>query len=258
MKKEQRIDRLRRRLRAEPREWRVEELAAMYEVSPLTIRRDLAEMAKRKLILRTHGGCIVADQVADSPYYRHISVNFEYKSMIGRLAARQLRAGQSILINDGSTCFHLASHLGGCAPLTVYTNSIAMISELSRFPGIRISVLGGEYDRDLFYLVGSMMERILEMLEFDIVFLGTDGIDEEGRCLVGDADVARVTEVMLRRGRKRILLADHTKLKAGGSVAYASLEDFDAWITTPGLPRETARAFDPMTTIMEAQPCREE
>ncbi len=258
MKRRERIESLKRRLRAEPREWRVDELAGMYGVSPLTMRRDLEALAKQRVIIRTHGGCISADRAAGSAYYRRISANFGLKSSIGRLAAGQVRPGQTILINDGSTCFHLASSLGGCEPLTVYTNSIAMIPELARHGGVRISVLGGGYERELFCLVGSMMERMLEMLEFDIVFLGTDGIDAGGRCLAGDADVARVTEVMMRRGRRRILLADHTKLNAGGSVAYATLADFDAWITTPGLPEERRLEFDSMTTVMEAQPCRTE
>ena len=255
MKKKERIGRIYERLRAEPRQWRVGELAGMYGVSPLTIRRDLKEMERQNLILRTHGGAIAAGTVADSPYYRRVSSNFELKNMIGHIAAHQVTPGQTILINDGSTCYHLASNLGGRVPLTVYTNSIPMISELSRFEGIKVFILGGEYNPGLFYTVGSLMERMLEMLEFDTVFLGTDGIDCEGRCLSQDAEMARATEVMLRRGRRRILLADHTKLNAGGNIAYGNLENFDLWITTPGIPADTREKFDSMITLMEAEPC---
>jgi len=252
MKKERRMSAIMERLRAEPREWQVNELAGIHAVSPLTIRRTLDELAKKNLILRTHGGCIVANQVADSPYYKKISENFDLKNRIGSLAAKQVCPDESILINDGSTCFHLASNLDVCAPLTVYTNSIAMIPELSRFSGIKTIVLGGEYNRDLFCLVGGMIERMLEMLHFDTVFLGTDGIDDNGRCMICEVEIARMTELMLRRGKKRILLADHTKLNKGGNVTYGSLKDFDMWITTPGVPENLKSKFHSMTNIMEA------
>ncbi len=256
LKKNIRQESIQRRLRAEPREWSVDEIAEMFGVSALTVRRDLDELAGKNLVLRTHGGCIVANRVADSPYYRKISENFSLKSQIGRKAAELIRPGQKILINDGSTCFHLASNLGGCGPLTVFTNSIAMISELRRFDGIKIYVLGGEYNPDLFYLLGGITELTLERLSFDIVFLGADAIGYRGECMCCEPEVARTTEMMLRCGRKRILLADHKKINAGGYVRYGTLEDFDMWITTDGLPNKMADKYESLINLVNNANCK--
>ncbi len=254
MKPRQRQEQILQRLRALPREWQVEELARALKVSALTIRRDLEELARGGLILRTHGGCLDSGRgAAASDYQRRVAVNFELKQAIGAEAARQVRAHNALLINDGSTCFHLASCLGRGGALTVYTNSIIMLSELSRFANVRLYVLGGEYQAASACLGGSLLEEALEDIAADLVFLGTDAVDAQGRCLVLDQDTARVARVMLRHARRRILLADHTKAAAPGQVAYASLPDFDLWITTAGLPGGLRRRYLKQTLIKEVR-----
>jgi DeoR/GlpR family transcriptional regulator of sugar metabolism len=231
----------------------VAELARKFTVSDLTIRRDLDGLENDKAIVRTHGGCILRTSV-ESAYHKRVSLNFELKQAIGRAAAREVKSGDVILINDGSTPFHLAPHLGSVSSLSVYTTSLAVISVLRRFPGVRLYVLGGEYNPKMEFIGGSMTEQILEGLHFDRVFLGADAIDAKGKCLVSDPDVARLTEIMLRRGTRRLLLADDTKVGANGHAVYAALSDFDAWYTTPKISPVQLRKFEQQTTVKIANP----
>ncbi len=254
MKPEQRQEKILQRLRAVQREWRVEEISRVLQVSPLTIRRDFDRLAQAGVILRTHGGCLYTGRLGlDSVYHRRAAANLELKQAVGLAAAREVRAGDVVLINDGSTTFHLAASLGSRGRLVVYTNSIGMIGELRRFPKVRLYILGGEYHPELAYLGGSLMERVLETIDADTVFLGTDAIDAAGRCLVADQDMARTAQLMLRRARRRILLADHTKVGAAGGVVYAALKDFELWITTPGLAPAARRGLGRLTKIRLAR-----
>lgn len=240
-------------IRAMRREWRVDELAGRLGVSPLTIRRDLDQLAAEGAVLRTHGGCIHAGRVAlESDYHQRVTMNFALKQAIGEAAADEVRAGDVILISDGSTCFHLASHLGKCGPVTVYTNSLTMSAEVNRFPNVRLRILGGEVRRNQFCLGGGMLDRALDQVEFDTVFLGTDKIDTAGRCLVEDEDTARTAQIMLRRARRAILLADSTKINGRGHVVYGALRNFNLWITSRGLPADVRRKLSDKTTIKEA------
>jgi DeoR family transcriptional regulator, fructose operon transcriptional repressor len=160
-----------------------------------------------------------------------------------------VKAGDVILLDYGSTPFHLSFHLGTVGKLSVYTNSISVVPVLSRFPSVRLYVLGGEYSPDIQFIGGSMMEQTLEGLQFDKVFLGTDAIDAKGNCLVSNPDIGRLTQVMLRRGRRRILLADHTKVGAAAHCVYARLSDFDIWYTTPGINPAQLRRLNQETTV---------
>ena len=251
MKPEIRQQQLMNRMRAVEREWRVDELSRALKVSPLTIRRDLDALERAGAIVRTLGGCLAIGRTQNAVYQKRVATQFELKQAIGRAAAREVHSGDTLLINDGSTTFHLASCLGGCGPITVYTNSVAMIGEFSRFANVRLFLLGGEYHRDLSYLGGGLMAGVLETIRADTVFLGADGVDARGHCLALNPDAARDARMMLRRARRKILLADATKVGNRAGAVYGTLQDFDLWITTPGLPRNCANRFKRLVRIKE-------
>ena len=240
-------------LRAMQSELRVDDLARMLEVSPLTVRRDLEQLAAEGLIIRTHGGCIAAGRAAlESEYHSKVAHNFSLKQAVGRAAAAEVKPGCVLLVNDGSTTYHVASHLEKIVPLTVYTNSIAMITDLGRIPGIALYILGGRYNSELYSLQGSLTEQILEGQQFDLCFIGVDTVTPEGQCMVVTPEEASLTRAMLRRARRRVLLADHTKCGTGGYFAYGTLRDFNLWITTPGIAPEQAGHYRTLVEIKEA------
>lgn len=240
-------------LRAMQTELRVDQLARMLEVSELTIRRDLDRLSAESLVIRTHGGCLAAGKTAiESEYHTKVADNFQLKEAIGKQAAAEVRPGQILLLTDGSTTFHLAAQLDGRGPLTVYTNSLAMITDLARCKDLSFYILGGRYNGQLYSLQGSLTEQLLESLQFDICFLGVDSITPEGQCMVTTPEEASLSRAMMKRARRRILMADHTKVGRPGYFAYASLKDFQLWITTPGIVPSQLDAFHAMVEIKEA------
>ena len=102
MKREHRQQQIMAQLRALQTELSVEELAQKFAVSALTIRRDLERLEVDGAILRTHGGCVLRGTV-ESAYHRKVALHFELKQAIGRAAAQEVRSGDAILVNDGST-----------------------------------------------------------------------------------------------------------------------------------------------------------
>ncbi len=249
MKPEKRRQQIIERLRAVPQEWPVDELARALRVSPLTIRRDLDVLAKNGAIVRTIGGCLAVWRLHHADYQARVARNFDLKMAIGRAALREVRPGDLLLINDGSTTYHLASCLGAAGAVSVYTNSVAMIGELRRFNNVRLYILGGEYNARLSFLGGALLQRSLENLSADTVFMGADAIDAQGRCLTVDQDTAQTAQLMLRHARRKILLADHTKVGAGGGVSYGALGDFALWITTAGADVKIMRKLKKMTRV---------
>jgi DeoR/GlpR family transcriptional regulator of sugar metabolism len=180
-----------------------------------------------------------------------VARNFRLKQAIGRAAAREIKRGNVLLINDGSTTFHLAGCLDQCGPITVYTNSVVMIGEISRFPNVRLNILGGEYHADLFYLGGGLLERVLESISADIAFIGADAISPDGGCYCQNEDTARIVQMMMRQSRRSILLADHTKVGLQAPVRFARLKDFALWITSKGLKRNARNALKRLVRLNE-------
>ncbi len=250
MKTKKRQNKILALLRAMQEEVQVDQLSEILEVTPLTIRRDLKELAEEKAIIRTHGGCILAGRVAlESEYHNKVSTNFSLKHKIGIKTASLIKANEVILIDDGSTTFHVAANLGSVHPLTVYTNSLVLVTELSRFQEITLNILGGEISQESYSVSGSISEQILENIHFDKVLLGVDWLDEHGKCFVRSAPSARLAQAMLKSGKEIILLADHTKIRVDSGFSYGSLADFDQWITTPGIEKKQLAKFRKMTKV---------
>lgn len=240
------------RARAIQKEWKVEELSAAMDVSAITIRRDLESLSRQGAIIRTLGGCLIDNRQKLAAYHARVANNFDLKQAIGQAAAREIKKGTTVLINDGSTTFHLAGCLGHCGKITVYTNSVVMINEISAFANVRLNVIGGEYHPDYFYLGGSLLDRVLETISADIAFIGTDAISTDGGCYCHDEDGARIAQVMMRHAKRSILLADHTKLNTQAQIRFAKLEDFELWITSKGLQARDRNRLKHLTQIKEA------
>lgn len=253
MKTKDRQNKILAYLRAMQRQVSIEELSVMLHVSQVTIRRDLHVLEKEQAIIRTHGGCMNAGRIAmETEYHKKVARNFDLKQAIGGRAAEEVREGEVILVDDGSTTFHIAAHLGRFRSLSVYTNSFALVPEIKRFPGISLSILGGEVDADRYSVLGYLTEDVIERIRFDKVFIGVDAIDASGKCYVKTEALARLARVMLKSGKEKILLSDHTKVGLEEHFSYGTLDDFDKWITTPGIGEKQMGIFKKLTRVIVA------
>src|SRR5580700_11844939 len=111
----------------------VEELARHFDVSDDTIRRDLQELERRRLLLRTHGGAVSTALLVhrETPFLTRTNANAEAKAKIGRAAAQLISDAETLIINGGSTTFAFAASLGPRRNLTIVTNNVAMLPVLS-------------------------------------------------------------------------------------------------------------------------------
>src|ERR1700747_792760 len=110
----------------------VEELARHFAVSDDTIRRDLQEFERRKLLLRTHGGAVSVTLLVhrETPFVTRANANADAKARIGRAAAQLISDGETLIINGGSTTFAFAASLGPRRSLTIVTHNLALLSVL--------------------------------------------------------------------------------------------------------------------------------
>ena len=238
-------------LRAMQRIVTIDEFINILGVSGITIRRDLQELEEKKAVIRTHGGCMLAGRLAmETEYHKRVAINFELKRAIGKRAAMEINDGDVIMIEEGSTAFHLSTHLSNFKSLSVYTNSLALISELSRLPNVTLNLLGGVVNINQYSVSGYITESMIEHIRFDKVFLEVDALDTSGICYENSEPIARLAKIMLRQGKEKILLCDHTKIARDAYFSYASLDDFDKWITTPKVNEEQLKMFRKKTNVI--------
>lgn len=221
----------------------LDELAARFDVSKMTIHRDLDELERSGSLRKIRGGATIESsaQFESDFRFRERRAASE-KQLIARAAVELVEPGMSVIIDDSSTASLIAPLLVEKRPLTVITNGLATITLLAPLYGITLIALGGNYAHKFNGFTGLVTERALADLRADVVFLSSSGIDGL-RAFHQDQEIVRVKARMFASARQRYLLSDNAKFGRTALHFLADLTDFDAVITGADLPTETVSAL---------------
>ena len=211
-------------------------LAERLGVSGATVRRDLQSLSRSQLLVRTHGGAVSQAAEDEVPAQVKAVLRQPEKRRIARAAAALVGEGAVVGLTGGSTTLELARVLKERRGLTVVTNSIDVASELAGRPGIRLVMIGGIVRRSR-ELVGPAAETMLANYHLDLAFIGVDGLSAEG-CTTYDEMEATTDAAFLAQARRRLVVADSTKI---GRVTFARISPLSGLtdlVTDRGAPPE--------------------
>ena len=208
----------------------VDELVERFRVSGMTIRRDLQTLADQGKVIRTHGGAAMAERVSfEFEFLKHVREHQAAKEAIAAAAAAQVRDGESVLLDSGTTTLALAKCLRGKRGLTVITTSLPIAAQLQFESQIAVLLLGGYLRATSPDLAGALTEANLESLHADVAFLGAQGIDREGMVYQDSPELAHMLKKMAASATRVFVVADSSKL---GRAALCRLERLRQWKAT--------------------------
>jgi DeoR/GlpR family transcriptional regulator of sugar metabolism len=228
----------------------VDELAEEFNISPSSIRLDLTELESRGLLKRTHGGAIATTKFQGRMVTQKSSLELRQaaqqteKMAIGRAAADLIEDGDTLMIDGGSTTFHVARHLIDKRGLTIITNAVSLLPYLTAIPDGRIFVVGGLLDPRFETLVGDITVDTLERFRTARAILGIDGISVDAGLSVTDSAVAASKQKMMRLSDQIIIVCDHTKINQVCLIPIAPLEEIDCLVTDSNVSAETVAAIE--------------
>jgi len=190
----------------------VKDLAAHFQVSQITIRKDLEVLQGRGLLHRTHGGALVPSSGAlnDPSLQEKEKLHRTEKMRIAQAAVRLVEEGQSILLDSGTTTMAIARALRNFRKLTVITNAVNIAAELANSE-IEVILTGGTVRKNSFSLVGPLAEETLRHLSADTLFLGVDGFDTRLGLSTPNLQEAKVNRVMVEISRHVVAVCDSSK-----------------------------------------------
>ncbi|MHB2165806.1 DeoR/GlpR family DNA-binding transcription regulator [Alsobacter sp. R-9] len=209
----------------------VEDLAARFDVSPQTIRKDLNDLCDQRLMSRVHGGAVVASGVENLSYEARRFIAREQKVAIGKAAAALVPNGASLFINIGTTTEEVAKALADHEGLLVITNNLHVAATLYPRPRIEVIVAGGPVRRSDGGVVGSAAVDLIGQFKVDYAVVGTSAIDPDGALLDFDYQEVRVSRAIIGNARHVILVADRTKLDRSAPVRIGHLRDVGTLVT---------------------------
>ena len=232
------------KLRAEQRVL-VSELALHYNVTEETIRRDLDKLEKEGYATKTYGGAIWGNSTkTDLSYTIRNKTNVDAKNAIATLVCDLVEDGDHLMIDDCSTSLYIAKKLKEKKALTVITNSVELVVELSGVEGWTIMLTGGRLKPESLALVGGQTQQSLAMFHVDKVIMSCKGIDLDAGVTDSSEFHSQTKQSMLRAAKKRILALDGSKFDKISFVNIAPLTAYDAVVTNVRPPLEWLRYFE--------------
>jgi DeoR/GlpR family transcriptional regulator of sugar metabolism len=211
----------------------VDELSRLLEVSPITIRRDLALLEKKGLLERSHGGARYRNVIYQEALYEEKGkARIEEKEAIGKWIAQLIQPGETIFLNSGSTMRSVAAALANRRDIRIITNNMTVFQVLGSVDGPEVIVTGGTYRPQSQCLVGGETLEFLRGIFADRCIIGTDGISLDKGLTSPVSQEAAVTRLMVEQCQGDVIVGmDSSKLGRISHFKTVEWEKVDLVVT---------------------------
>ncbi len=205
----------------------VAEVEARFGVSAMTARRDLADLERRGIVRRTHGGAVLPTAAShEDSFARRLKAATGAKQRLAEVAVADLSAGETVFLDSSTTSYFVARAMADRGVLaTVLTNSLP-IMDLVFDEGEHLDLIGmgGSLRRITRSFVGPFAVQTIKGHFADRLFLSVKGITEGGTLTDADPLEAEVKRAMIAQAAQSTVLVDRSKLAVRGLslVAEAS------------------------------------
>jgi DeoR family transcriptional regulator, deoxyribose operon repressor len=222
----------------------VQEFSVGLEVSHMTVRRDLEELAEQNKVKILHGSVILNPRMTnttkDKPYsiITEESVHIKEKQKIGILAASYVEPGDTIIIDYGSTAEYFAKYLPTDIPLTILSYSLNIVSDIAGKDNCTLIVTGGLFHKNTLSFESPEGLDMIKNFRANKAFVTASGIDHKFGVTCSNYYERPTKRALMQSSMKKILLVDSSKFGLIRSDYFADLNEFDEIITDSGIPDE--------------------
>jgi DeoR/GlpR family transcriptional regulator of sugar metabolism len=222
-------------------------LSDEFGVSEVTIRGDLTSLARRGLLIRTHGGALLPERAPVELTFatREVS-NVELKRRIGFAAADLVLDGQSVVLDASTTALQVAGALRsqtGRHDVTVITNGVQTALALLDAPGISTILTGGQLRATAVSLTGALGSDLLGRVHAAVGFFGAIGLTVSHGLTDVNLQEIEMKAAMAAVCERVVALVDHTKLGQVGLATFAPVAMLSMVITDQGADPDQVAAL---------------
>lgn len=219
----------------------VNELVKKFNVSEVTVRKDLEQLEKKNLLIKVRGGAIRIPKKGNF-IDRDVDVkrleNYAFKQKIGKAAAKLINNNETIILDSGTTTYEVAKNLGSFQDLTILTNAIDIAALLNSYKRLKVIVPGGIVRTESYSIGGQFAEDFFKNFYCDKLFLGVDSLDIEKGLSTPNLEEASINKIMISIAKEVIAVADSSKFNKPGFALIAPTSAVHTVITDNKLSLE--------------------
>ena len=229
----------------------ISEIADLFQVSQMTIRRDLQKLAEAGQVIRIPGGARIEQwHGLERGFFERLEKMSSAKKSIGKAAASLVHDGESVVFDSGTTTLYAARELRFHHNVAVITFSLTVLEELASAEGIRVELTGGVYRSSSHDLIGHGVADSLKSIYADHIMFGATAVSFNRGVMVEDPDAQRE---MLHSGKQKILLVDSSKIGVEATYRLCGIEDCDLIVTDRRLSSAHLNCLRKITNVQVAK-----
>jgi len=220
----------------------LDELSELVDASVSTVRRDLDILESKSSLKRTHGGARLTNPKSDEFMFSTRDTHqLDEKEAIGRACAELILPNQTVIVDAGTTCFHVARHLEAKNP-HIITNSLPVANHFSASNKLEVVVTGGVIYPRLGVLVGPLAVAAFAQVRADLAIMSCGGLTPAG---VSNSHglLIEIQRAMMHAARRVVLCVDHTKFGRQSISHLCALNAVNTVITDQAPPSEMRSAL---------------
>ena len=209
----------------------VETLADKLEVTPQTIRRDLAELCEIRLLKRVHGGAVLNEGISNLGYEARRRLMVAEKQAIAKAAAELVPSDSSLFVNIGTTTEAVVREIATHPGMLVVTNNINVIEILRSNETVTLMMAGGKLRLEDGGIVGKDTAEYIEQFRLDRAVIGVSALEEDGTLLDFDTQEVSVAKAIIANSRSVILVCDSSKFSRSAPMRIGNISAVDYLVT---------------------------
>jgi DeoR family fructose operon transcriptional repressor len=220
----------------------LEELAQEVNASQSTVRRDLAVLEAGASVKRTHGVARVVNPRSDEfTFAARDTHQLAEKEAIGRACAQLIQPNQSVIMDAGTTVYHVARYLDDQRP-QIITNSLPVANHFASANLVEVVVSGGVIYPRLGVLVGPLAVEAFTKMHADVAIMSAGGITLDG-ITNSHGLLIEIQRAMIKAARKVIFCLDHTKFGRQSVSFLCALDSLHVITTDSAAPPDLVQAL---------------
>lgn len=211
---------------------KVPELAKQFDVSEMTVRRDLEDLEQKKMITRTRGGAVINHEtLIDLNVSDRMTKNLHEKTRIAEQAAALIEPNELIALDASTSCLELSRFIKQMDHLKLVTNSLLVATQLAPTSNIEVFFCGGELRNKALSTIGPMAENNLSHFNFTKAFISGNAFDSTKGLMDTNLYEIKMKQIMISHAKDVIVLSDSSKLQKFAFHLVCPPEKIDVLIT---------------------------
>lgn len=215
----------------------VAKIAEDLNVSTETIRRSIKPLVESGVLVKFHGGVMIPDRMDETPYQRRMQLNAAAKRAVAQMVAAEIRDGDSIMLDNGTTTAHVADALADRANLFVVTPSADIACRLATRNNNRVFLAGGEVNSDDLSVFGGSVVSFLRQFRVRYAILSVAGISLRGELRNFRLAEAEFANAAIGQADESWVVTDNTKFGRDAPVQVTELKKIDKLFTDRPPPK---------------------